>query len=436
MPIALATFRADVTPPIGHPLCAGWMPPAVGLTDPLYALGVVLLGDDAPIVLCAIDWCEISNRSHILWRTKLAAAAGTTPERVAVQCMHPHCTPWPDEEAQELVSQQNGVRHFMDPEWCALALERVAAAIKTSLPNARPVTHVGIGQARVEQVASHRRILGPDGKVKAVRWTATRDPAVRAEPEGLIDPCLKTISFWGDRQKLTALHYYAVHDTSYDNDSMITKDFTGLARERRIEEDGGVAHLYFNACAGNITAGKYNDGAKENRPILTGRIYRAMVESENDTERFDLTHCSWRTIPVTLPPLEPNEPALQAILCDASRSSKDRSRAALQIAYLRRLREPIPFTCLSLGDRVKVVHLPGEPFIEYQLFAQEQARDCFVAVAGYGDCGPGYVCLERSFAEGGYEPTDSFVAPRSESIMRQAIAALLHLPVPPEIRPA
>ena len=31
--------------------------------------------------------------------------------------------------------------------------------------------------------------------------------------------------------------------------------------------------VYFNGCGGNVTAGKYNDGAKENRPVLRDRIY-------------------------------------------------------------------------------------------------------------------------------------------------------------------
>ena len=57
----IAVFRGDVTPPIGHPLCGGWVRPAVAVEDPLFALGVVLLGEDAPVVLCALDWCEISN---------------------------------------------------------------------------------------------------------------------------------------------------------------------------------------------------------------------------------------------------------------------------------------------------------------------------------------------------------------------------------------
>ena len=40
----------------------------------------------------------------------------------------------------------------------------------------KTVTHLGIGVGQVEQVASNRRVLGPDGKVKYVRYSASNDP--------------------------------------------------------------------------------------------------------------------------------------------------------------------------------------------------------------------------------------------------------------------
>ncbi|PAW65411.1 MAG: hypothetical protein B9S34_11060 [Opitutia bacterium Tous-C1TDCM] len=52
----LATFRCDVTPPAGHSLCGGWIKPAAEVEDPLEAIGLVLLGAGAPIVICAVDW--------------------------------------------------------------------------------------------------------------------------------------------------------------------------------------------------------------------------------------------------------------------------------------------------------------------------------------------------------------------------------------------
>ena len=54
----LATFRCDVTPPAGHPLCGGWIEPVRAVDDPLRALGVVLLGAGQPVVLTDFqtDW--------------------------------------------------------------------------------------------------------------------------------------------------------------------------------------------------------------------------------------------------------------------------------------------------------------------------------------------------------------------------------------------
>ena len=52
-------------------------------------------------------------------------------------------------------------------------------------------------RAKVEEVASNRRIVGADGKVQASPAPAPRKiQEVRAEPEGLIDPWLQDASFW------------------------------------------------------------------------------------------------------------------------------------------------------------------------------------------------------------------------------------------------
>jgi len=99
----LAGFRCDVTPPPGHPLCGGWIEPERAVDDPLRAVGVVLLGPAAPVVLCAVDWCGVRNDAHLAWRRALAEAAHPPPERVAVHCVHPHNAPFADTEAERLL---------------------------------------------------------------------------------------------------------------------------------------------------------------------------------------------------------------------------------------------------------------------------------------------------------------------------------------------
>jgi hypothetical protein len=72
-----------------------------------------------------------------------------------------------------------------------------------------------------------------------------------------------------------------------------------------------------------------------------------------------------------------------------------------------------------------VVHLPGEPFVEYQLKAQSLRPDALVCVAGYGDDGPGYIPPAKAYFEGGYETTVALAGPESESSLNRALAKLL-----------
>ena len=74
----LAAFSTDVTIPLGH-RCMGILPTkAKEIVDPLEARGFVLLSDEKPVVLVAVDWCEIRNGAYDQWREAIATAAGTT----------------------------------------------------------------------------------------------------------------------------------------------------------------------------------------------------------------------------------------------------------------------------------------------------------------------------------------------------------------------
>src|ERR1700730_8271226 len=83
-PLRIALFETDITPPIGTPLCDGLVAPAKEIVDRLSARGIVLLTEDRPIVLCALDWVGIGNSGYDAFREAIARAAGTTKERVAV----------------------------------------------------------------------------------------------------------------------------------------------------------------------------------------------------------------------------------------------------------------------------------------------------------------------------------------------------------------
>jgi hypothetical protein len=111
-------------------------------------------------------------------------------------------------------------------------------------------------------------------------------------------------------------------------------------------------------------------------------------------------------------------------VANAKADPNARVGAACRAAFLQRSSVPIELSALEIGP-VRVLHLPGEPFVEFQLYAQKLDPKHFVAVAAYGDGGPGYLCTEASYPEGGYEPTASLVVPKSEAILKRAIGKLL-----------
>lgn len=417
--IQIAPFRADVTPPIGAPLCGGLVKPAAGVSEPLLALGVVLLSDEKPVVLCAIDYCEIRGADHIHWREVLAKAAATTPERVALHSLHQHNAPILDSAVQKLLPDLK----FVDTAAAEKALQNTAAAITSALKAPLPVTHITTGEAKVREVAGNRRVQVIDGKVGKMRGSASKDATLRALPEGLIDPFLKTLSFWNEGRKLAALHYYATHPMSYYGDGMVSYDFVGIAREKRTQEEG-VPHIYFTGCGGNIGAGKYNDGSPAMRLPLAERIHAAMVASEQHTQRRPLTKITWRHLPVVLQP-DPEFPEERMLKVMQNSEAKPVTRitAALRIGFIRH-RAPIAFTSLHLDGGVCLVHLPGESFVEYQLFAQQQSSG-FTCTASYGDGVTGYIPLEKSFLEGGYEPSQAYSEPATEKVMKETIAKLI-----------
>jgi hypothetical protein len=71
--------------------------------------------------------------------------------------------------------------------------------------------------------------------------------------------------------------------------------------------------------------------------------------------------------------------------------------------------------------------MPGELFVEYQLAAQRMRPDLFVAMAAYGDYGPGYIGTEIAYSQGGYEtgPNASLVAPEVEGVLMAAMRQIL-----------
>jgi len=427
-PVKVATFDVDATPPLGSLMAYNPVQRLDEMT--LRCRGIVILGEGKPIVVCAVDWIGIANEGQDHFRDKLAEAAGTTRDRVAVHTLHQHDAPGCDLTAEWLI-RDLGLKDFgrLESGFHREVVARAAKAISTAIRSAQPVTHYGWGTSAVKEVASNRRILGPDGKVRAVRYTATRDPALRAEPEGVIDPNVDVLSFWNGEKPVAMLSYYACHPQSYYRTGVPSPDFPGIARFIRGQAVPESLHVHFNGAGGNIGAGKYNDGNKENRVLLAQRLADGMKRAFEATKKFPLagTDIGWETVPVKLPLAAHlnREDLIKALKTEPARGYISK---ADQLAWVVRSESghAIDIACLRVGE-VRVLHMPGELFVEYQLAAKAMRPDLHVAMAAYGDYGPAYIGTTKAYAEGGYEtsPRASNVAPEVEPILMNVMKKLL-----------
>ncbi len=427
----IAPFRFDVTVPMGHSLCGGWITPATSVSDLLEAKGIVLLGAGKPIVLCAVDWTGILNEAHLKWREALAEGAGTTPDRVTVHTVHQHNAPFACLESQRYVEKLGKPPFIMDVDFFFRTLDRGQKTIADAVKKARPVSAIATAEAPVSRIACNRRIIGDDGKVEVNRSVNCFDkrPDLQALPEGLIDPMLKTVAFYDGETKIAACHYYAVHPISMIHDGKVSAEFPGVARRLAEKAEPDCTHIYFTACAGNINAGKYTNLTATNMRELGGRLYDAMAEAGKALQPKRVKSISWLT--ETFEPerrASPTIEEIEATIHKEGNRTADRNRNAFRLIWQRRCERgegSLSLNALHLNGDVVMLHLPAEVFIEYQLAAQKSAVEKFVPIAAYGDDGPWYIPNAEAYPQGGYEVSVAFCEPGIDQLLAEANRSLI-----------
>jgi uncharacterized protein (DUF2164 family) len=237
---------------------------------------------------------------------------------------------------------------------------------------------------------------------------------------------MRSVSFWAGEKRVATLSYYATHPMSYYGKGGVSSDFVGQARD--LQSD--TFQVHFTGAAGNIGAGKYNDGAPANRAVLRDRMADAMRRAKAAEKPVSLDAVRWVSESVAMPLRTGKgfgEEEIVAAIADAKSDSKQRANHARYLAFLRMTKggRKIDLTALRLGS-FSVLHMPGELFVEYQLAAADMRKGELVATAAYGDYGPMYIGTARAYDEGGYETSAvSRVGPAVEDVLMGAMRKVL-----------
>lgn len=438
-PLSLGTILADITPELTDRPCNGLIFPEVqSVEHPLQARGIILQTPERTFLLLSLDLVGISHGSCDFLLNGLSEAFQIPVEHIALHSVHQHTAPMLD---LDVVRTANSLdKDFQEKHllYHQKILESLIPAIQKAKTNLQPVDQISATTATVSQVAGNRRVRKPDGSI-AVRFSASKDPFLIEAPEGLIDPVLRTLTFLHNDTPVTQLHYYATHPQTYYGDGRVSWDLPGIARQQQ-EKESGIFQIYFTGCAGNVTLGKYNRGDSESRAILVQRLLTAMRESSNwqasDALKIPVsadTPITWSVLPIPFP-VRFDEDFAPEIAHQVAGNPKHpiatRNRAAMSVhhhQWMEQKKFPLA-SKLQIGP-LQMLHLPAEPFVEYQLLAQKlSAPGTFTTVAAYGNqCGPWYYGPDSIFEDnGGYEQTWSISGPGQkihESIIHQLVGA-------------
>jgi len=388
----LAKFKINCTPPTGTPVGFGIGEKTIGLSDPLYLRGIILDDGNTKCIIASMDYCGLMNSAHEQLVKAIADAVETLADNVIIHCIHQHDAPLINFEIEDILN----VKTFPRKWWNDLLAE-IAIECHKSLSEMLNISSLGYAQTKINGYASNRRIIGTNGKLEAMRYSKCADKELKNNPVGIIDPFLRTVAFRDlNNQIVASWSFYATHPQVANGRNMFSADAPGEAVKIVENSFSNSFPCFFTGAGGNITAGKYTSpfdlegNLKKFGKILADGINHNLnsihcKECEDfslDTESFEFPRK--QKISYSSEEGTENTKIFEAVLESCAKNTE----------YQLKI--------LSVGT-VKIMFFPGEPFVEYQLFAQSLIPGDFIAIAGNCSNNFLYMPMEKSFKEGGYE---------------------------------
>ena len=93
--------------------------------------------------------------------------------------LHQHTAPAFNSDVLKLKLGENNPRRVATEKYWKQTVAAISAAVKQAMGNLKPLTHLGTSRAKVERVASNRRIEQEDGSIR-MRSSRIQDPALQA----------------------------------------------------------------------------------------------------------------------------------------------------------------------------------------------------------------------------------------------------------------
>jgi hypothetical protein len=360
---------------------------------PLEARAVVF--EDAGIRSAIVTLDVIGVTLDLTLRIREAVSELFASETVMVACSHTHCGP-PVLPCLGAMPDDDYLQRLVDVS---------AGCVKEAVQGLQKAT-IGLGCGAAHFNISRRPMPGTDN--------------MRANYGMLVDRRVRVLRVDGADQTLAVLFHYACHPTTFSGSKgFISSDYPGIARAR-IERELNCKALYLAGCFGNTRPailteeGAFTSATKQRLGACGEALGSEVCRVSSWLETRKVSGVSARVLDVDMPygqpmPLE----KLQKWAKDESERGRLLTAPWAKKVLAMLAGEGIPehrrtqMQRLTIGP-IGLLAIPGEPVQEIGHALEKEVRDLLgvedLWPVGYANDEMGYLCTERQYVEGGYEP--------------------------------
>jgi hypothetical protein len=423
--------KVCVTPPMGSPAGKGLYHALESVIDDIYVRAVYIETDSRRVLIAAMEAVGLYPADIDYFTAGIAQATGLKPDEIIIHATHTHSGPGSRWEIGDVL-EPFGIKGFGGTaQYRKTVAEGFIGAAKAAVESAEPC-RMAYSEAKVTGVASNRR-LPVEGTNTVVFRPSRPRKDLRERPEGVIDPTVRVVLFRSDSGKRTiGICNYCCHPSSGggDHSPYLSADFPGYGMRFVEGRVHGLEMMHLTGTCGDINPGAHVTGystdiedRKKDIVLLGTRYGEALweaVRAANDWRTADHLRLRWADVSLPLSPERPGTTECRERISQAAAQYKTTGVLSPELhrlaqAYLVGLRGtrssvPTRLAAMKLGD-ICFTFLPGEIFLQFGESLRSVSPGPLLNVALCHDYSISYVVQPDCFAEGGYEPKATFLAP-------------------------
>lgn len=435
-PLEAGVAVVDITPLPGYRM-SGYFRERIntGTLDPLLAKAIVVKQGEteAAIVFCDLVGIslEVSNRIREIG----SRLSGIPQEHIAVAATHSHTGPLYFGALRKHFHDRSVAETGSDPhelvDYPTELIGRVVRAVLSAQQSLQPVT-LRAGYAHEDRLSFNRRFHMKNGSVKFNPGQLNPNILRAAGP---IDPevGLIAVAATNDAAPFAAIVSFALHLDTVGG-TQYSADFPYHVQQHLRSTIGDEFLSLFGAgTCGDINHAdvtvKGRRSAKEIGTMLADTIARRMPQLESPGRPMLAVRTA--AVDATLQSYSPDavREATQRMdrVDDRAVPFLERVEAYKIMALQLRGGETIPLEVqvIRLTERLAIVMLPGEVFVDLGLRIKQESPFETTLVVELANDAPGYIPTRKAFAEGSYETVNSRVVPGSGEMMVETAHSLL-----------